>query len=173
MSILGDLAGSIAKGTNAGTVGKIFEALGTVTEVGGTIYGGVSAEQQSRVAAASVMRRAGYEAKLRRKEGKRLVGTQQARFAKSGVEPTGTPLEVMSESIREAEMDALMIEMQGKEEAKQYRETGRGEMISSLISGGSTLLTRAGGLLKDKKRKTTSTPPTKYSWSNLNFPKAW
>jgi hypothetical protein len=173
MSVLGDIAGAIAKTENLGTVGKIAQMLGTVGEVGGTIYEGVSAEQQSRVAAASVMRRAGYEAKLRRKEGKRLVGTQQTRYAKSGVEPTGTPLEVMSESIREAEMDALMIEMGGEEEARQYREAGRGQMMSSLISGGSTLLTRAGGLLKDKKRKTTSIPSTKYPWSNLNFPKAW
>ncbi len=172
MSTLIETVGQIAQGVDTGKLGKWAEIIGTISEAGGQIAGGVSASERSRSLAKSVMRRSVAEADLRRKKGRRLVSTQKAKYAASGVELVGSPLLVMDEAIQEAEADAAMIMLQGKEEAEAYKSAATGQFMEGLLSGGTTLLTRAGGLLKNTGKKTV---PGKrsgypgYAWAGRNL----
>lgn len=172
MSTLIETVGQIAKGVDTGQLGKWTGIIGTVAEAGGQIAGGVSASERSRSLAKAVMRRSVVEADLRRRKGGRLLSTQRARYAASGVEMMGSPLLVMDETIREAEADAAMIMLKGTEEAEAYKSAASGQFMEGLMAGGTTLLTRAGGLLKNTGKKTV--PKQKrgypgYPWAGLNL----
>ena len=153
MSALLEQFTKIGQGADTGTLGKIGGLFGTLEKAGGEIYGGISAGQQGRAVARAYLKRAAYEADLRRREGKRLLGTQAAGYAASGVEPQGSPLLVMDETIRNAEADAQMIEKEGKAKSDWYKSAASGQLTAGLMEGGTTLLTRAGGLLKNVGRR--------------------
>jgi len=88
---------------------------------------GIAAEQLEAQAlwadynASLAAREAEMEAALERREGRKLIGAQLARYAAAGVSTTGTPLLVMEETADEVELSALLLEHQGELEAWSYR----------------------------------------------------
>lgn len=81
---------------------------------------------------------AAYEESKFRKGGVRLKARQRARYAKAGVTPEGSPLEVMEQTATELEMDALMIRRGGQLEYQRYTaEAGLERMMgkSALLRG--------------------------------------
>lgn len=63
---------------------------------------------------------AAYEEKKLRKGGERLKARQRVLYAKAGVTPEGSPLEVMEQTASELEMDALMIRRGGQLGYQRY-----------------------------------------------------
>ncbi len=83
-----------------------------------------------------------------RKRFKRFTGRQVAAVAKSGIQFTGSPLDVIQDSIANAELDIAIdkfnIETGARSlesEARQRREVGRDVARSATIRAGTTLLT--------------------------------
>lgn len=86
--------------------------------------------------AAEAQEAAAYEEKKFRRGGERLKARQRALYAKAGVTPEGSPLEVTAETAREIEMDALMIRRGGMVGYQRYTA----EAALSRIAGKSALL---------------------------------
>jgi len=63
---------------------------------------------------------AAYEESKFRKGGERLKARQRTLYAKAGVTPEGSPLEVMEQTASELEMDALMIRRGGQLGYQRY-----------------------------------------------------
>lgn len=104
---------------------------------------------------AAALRQAGAEeARRRRQAGERLLGTQLARFAKSGVvTDEGTPLLVMMETAREIERDALLSQLGFETEARTkdieaqlFRRQARAARVGGAVGAGQSLLSGAFGL---------------------------
>lgn len=110
----------------------------------------ISEEQAGQVEVAAAER-----ARMTRKAGRQLTGTEAALYAKSGVQVgTGTPLEIMAASAREVELDALKTEYAGRVEATNLRrqavltrygaKIGKREAsigsVGTLLSGGGRAL---------------------------------
>lgn len=82
-------------------------------------------------------------------ETKKLKGFQKTGFAKAGVKTgSGTPIDVLRDTDKLAEIDANIIRYGGDiraqsayDEAKLYRRAGRSEMTAGLLNAGGTLLT--------------------------------
>lgn len=70
--------------------------------------------------AAEAQEAAAYEEKKFRKGGERLKARQRALYAKAGVTPEGSPLEVMEQTAVELETDALMIRRGGQLGYQRY-----------------------------------------------------
>lgn len=95
---------------------------------------------------------AARDAETRRKEGMRLLGSQRAAFAKSGVElGSGSPLDLLEETAAENELAVKTIKYAGEQQARRAisaataeRLKGDAKQTGSYWSAGSTLLT--GGL---------------------------
>jgi hypothetical protein len=161
-----------------GNWGKIIEIVGSLTNVGGQIYGGITESQaaeenkkRAQELAVAATDKAAYEAELKRSEGRRLIATQRAGYAKSGVQLAGSPLAVMSQTMSDIEKDALMIEKGGQveaggyqSEAKLYKKRATSELWGGIISGGGSLLTSAGSWLKPTKPLTTFVKDTIGAW---------
>jgi hypothetical protein len=79
-----------------------------------------------------------------------LFSTQQARYAKAGVAMTGSPLEVMHESIKNAELDAIFTQINadyaaatGETQAGIYRAAGKSAGIDAYTNAMKTILNMA------------------------------
>lgn len=79
------------------------------------------------------------EAAARRETARRL-GAMKAAFGKSGVQMAGTPVEVLSETASEGELDALTERWSGQSEASILRRRADDEYTSGLIGAGTSLL---------------------------------
>lgn len=86
--------------------------------------------------AAEAQEAAAFEERKLRKGGERLKATQRARIAKAGVTFEGSPLDVMAETARELEMDALLIRRGGQLGAQRFTA----EAALSRLAGKSALL---------------------------------
>jgi len=91
-----------------------------------------------------------YDAEQKRKETEKLLGRQRALYGKAGVTLEGSPLLLMEETASEGELDALMIEREGKIRAGSYqseaalsRMKGSSAQKAGYYGAGSTLLTGA------------------------------
>lgn len=86
-----------------------------------------------------------------RKRLKSFTGEQIASYAKSGVELTGSPLDVIQDSIANAELEISIDRFNSetaaskkKSEAKRGRQYGKDARTSSYLKAGGTLLSTAG-----------------------------
>jgi len=140
-------------------------AIGAATSVAGTAFSAVSQIQQGKQQQkwseynAAIAERdakaakdaAEYEAGQTRRDTERILGRQRALYGKAGVTMEGSPLELMSETAAEGELDALMVERTGilrgqryGEEATLSRMKGAGARRAGYWGAGTTLLTGAG-----------------------------
>ncbi len=139
------------------TVGQAIGLGGTALSAIGQIQSGKEQSKWNQYNAAvarrdaeASQRTANYNAIQKRKEGEGLLAKQRALYAGAGVEMSGSPLEVMAGTIVENEMDALMIEWEGKERSNRYREEatlstlqGKSAKRAGYWGAGSSLLTGA------------------------------
>jgi hypothetical protein len=82
------------------------------------------------------------EADEYRREAKKLLGAQRARYAASGVALTGTPLDVMAESVETSELNALRIAFSAERAARLEEQKGQA-ILAQGISGGQATRSRA------------------------------
>jgi hypothetical protein len=90
------------------------------------------------------------EANDRRRATRRLIGRQKVAYAGSGIEiGTGTPLDVLADTVAEEELAALRVEQARREQARSLRYQGRAAKRSADASAFGTILGGVGqaGLL--------------------------
>ena len=132
-----------------------------VVGAGVAVYGQVQQGQAAEASGeynAKVAQNAALQAEMdsrenirrKRVENRRMLAMQRGRYAKSGVEEAGTPLEVMAETAGLLELDALEMGRQSRMEAARLRsqagyDLAMGKMgaQSAYTSAGATLLTGA------------------------------
>ena len=121
--------------------------LGTMAA--GTAVSAAGAIQSSQAQAAAfeyqgeiARRQAEYAEARYRERSQRLLSSQRTAIAKSGVTIEGTPLEVMTKTAEDAELDALAIRYGGitaqqaaRFEAGSARTAGRYRAVSNLLTG--------------------------------------
>jgi hypothetical protein len=77
-----------------------------------------------------------YAEEQSRTRTKQLLGRQRALYAKAGVDiSSGSPLEIMASTAGQGEREALMIQRQGKEQAKMLRWYGKVAKIAGKRAG--------------------------------------
>jgi hypothetical protein len=109
--------------------------------------------QIARESAAMTETAGALDVERQRKGVKSLVGTQRARYGASGIEMTGSPLDVIFNTSLEGELDAQVIDWNSKVRARGYmsqaeyddRLAGIYER-SGAMRAGSTLLTQGANI---------------------------
>lgn len=112
-------------------------AVGTTVSVAGAVKGAqtakAGAKQQEKVAA--------IEFDDARRARRRLLAKQQNAFAAAGVATTvGTPLDVLGDTVAEAELAALRQRFSRRTAADALRQEGRAQLTQGIISGVGTVL---------------------------------
>lgn len=145
-----------------------LQALATGAVIGGTVLSSVgilsagkaesdTARAESKFALAQAQQeavRTAEEERLQRQRARKLIGTQKAQFAASGVDiSSGTPLLVMADTLLQSEEDVAAIRAGGaariqtfERKAQTFREIGKAARTGAGFKAGSTLLTGLGGL---------------------------
>ena len=119
-----------------------------------------AAQRRASERAAELLRQRGARAIVQeRKAGRKITASQRAQYSKAGVKLVGTPVEVISQTVRDVErtvretaydieMDALTILEHGTAEASralsladQYRDRGKYAEQAGQIGAFATLLT--------------------------------
>lgn len=120
----------------------------------GAVMGGIQASNAAKAnaQAAEFEADAAEDAARQREDAHRRMfarfqATQRTGYAASGVTMEGSPLDVMTDSAIEAELDALNIRHQGDAEAtalkwqsRLYRSQGKQAMTAGVMRAGTTLL---------------------------------
>jgi hypothetical protein len=119
-------------GSAAVTLADAATAVTAVTGALGSIAGAnaqaSAAEQQAAFAeqnAAIARQRAASDEARTRRENRRRQGLARATIGASGVTFEGSPLDVLSDSAAEAELDALTVRQAGELEASGFRQQAR------------------------------------------------
>jgi hypothetical protein len=131
-----------------GILGALGSVAGGIASYQTQKYNAAVARQQAEIA----RRNAAYQAYLIERKKRILMGSQEAAYAASGVTPEGTPLDVLAETARQAELDKLMALYAGEtgasfaeSRARQYESSGLSDLITGGLRGtlqaGSTILT--------------------------------
>lgn len=91
---------------------------------------------------------AAANADMQRRRAAKQIGSMQASYAASGVSTEGSPLEVLEESARNAELDRLSILWGGETRAQGYESTAALEKARGKNAMASGLLSSAGSAFK-------------------------
>lgn len=136
--------------------------IGTGISAVGAIQQGQAAKQTANYNAALADRNAviatqqsAAHEEAQRKLDRRRMGAMRAGYSASGVTPDGSPLDVLGDSIAEAELNALNIRYEGQLAAQGYTESagvsrrqGKQAEAAGYFNAGSALLT-GGAKAKD------------------------
>jgi len=131
--------------------------VGTAASVYGSYKEGQDAAEASRYNASIARESAGMteqagalDAQRQRKQVSRVISAQKAQAGASGIELTGSPLDVMIESATEGELDAQIIEYNTKVRARGFMsqasyddQLATTQERAGLFKAGTTLLTSA------------------------------
>jgi hypothetical protein len=103
--------------------------------------------------AEAVKKSYGEQARQKRKEGKRYKARQRAMFAKEGIKPAGTALDIMKETAMEFEREAGLVAEYGSTEASRLtteagfeRQMGQSAYRSGIWGAGATAMSGIGTL---------------------------
>lgn len=107
----------------------------------GSLSAGADASAAARANARRAEAEAAFNAEQRRRQTKSLLASQRAAYGASGAVATeGTPVEVLSSTAAEGELDALSILYGGQSEADILRQKARSSTTSGLSGAGTSLL---------------------------------
>lgn len=150
-------------GAASGTVLTVMAVAGMAMQAYGQYQEGQDAKKASEYNAsisrqeAELARQSGaLDAERQRKQTGKIVGTQKTQYGASGVELTGSPLDVMIETAAEGELDARIIEYNANVlAAKGMSQAAYDEKLagiyerSGMMKAGSTLLTQGSKISSD------------------------
>lgn len=106
-----------------------------------SIAGGVSAQQAGQAEAKRLREAGQIEAADRRRQTSRLLARQTVAFAASGIDVgTGTPLQVLADTVAEEELAALRIEAGRTAQAESAEFRGDQALIQGVTGGITTVL---------------------------------
>lgn len=126
-----------------GFIAPIMSAVGTGISAIGQVSAGNAAMQTARTNADIITERAAIAESEQRQQDRTILARAHALVGASGVELTGSPLDVMAESARQAELNALYIRRGGVLDAHAQLVAGANARRASNISAASTILTGA------------------------------
>ncbi len=118
-------------------------ALLTLTAISAatSIAGGAAANRDAQAEADHLRKLGRIEGEDKRRETRRLLASQQAAFAASGVDPSvGTPLDVLADTVAESELAALRIQFGRESEATAMRQRGRRAQTQGITGALGTIL---------------------------------
>lgn len=127
----------------AGTIG------GTATSVAGQLSAGNAAKSTADFNAQKTIEEATIQESQQRQQDLRTLSRAKAVVGSSGVEMSGSPLDVLAESARQAELNALIIRRGGALDAQSQEIAGTNAQKSSRINAVGTLLTGGYGIAKN------------------------
>jgi hypothetical protein len=142
-------------------IAPILAAVGTVISAKGQLAAGDAANAAAKENAANAVETAGIQENQQRLADQRTLATGRADIGASGVQASGSPLDVMAESARQAEMNALIIRRGGQLQAHADLVQGANAVQASRINAASTILT--GGYNISKQVAILGTPKAKTS----------
>ncbi len=141
-------------------VGIALAAAGTATSVAGQIKAGNAAARAGEFNANVATEAATIKENQQRLADQRIQGAARANIGVSGIEGTsGSPLDVMVESARQAEMNALIIRRGGVLDAYSARVAGQNAKTASRFGAASTLLTGASAIGGQVAQLVNTKPP--------------
>jgi hypothetical protein len=130
-------------------IGLGLAAAGTATSVVGQVKAGNAAQQAGEFNANVATEQATIKENQQRLADQRVLSTARANAGASGVEGTsGSPLDVMAESARQAEMNALIIRRGGVLDAYAQRKAGNQAQSAARIGAVGSLLTGGASIAK-------------------------
>ena len=133
----------------AGAAPLIMFGLSAASSIQGGIQAGNNADAQG-----VFLRRVGQiEAEDQRRETRRLIASQQVAFAASGVDTSvGSPLDVLGDTVAEAELAALRIQFAREQGALSIESRGDAARASGITTGVGTVLGGVGSFVNTQEQ---------------------
>lgn len=135
-----------------GQFAAIAMVLGSLLQSSGTMQEGEAAKDAAQFNANASISDADAQAERTRIIGRRIASQNLTRIAKSGVEVTGSPLDVLAQNASDTELQALREARAGRVAAALYRSSGANALMAAgnqasaeLISGAAQGLYSFGG----------------------------
>ncbi len=147
--------------------GYIAAAVAAASAISSAQQQKASAKYNEKVAnqqAVAAQQEAAANAERQRRVAQKNIGSMQATYAASGVSLEGSPLEVLEQSARNAELDRLNILWSGETRSQGYRATAGLEgarasnaSTSGYLSAAGSLLSASGQMARGGSSPTTAT----------------
>jgi hypothetical protein len=168
-------AGGGAGGGGTAAIGGILQLIGSGLDIYGNVVAGKKEQEQQRYNAAIARQEAAMTRELsriteyrKRKEMRQAIGAQRAAYAKSGVViSTGSPVDVLIDSIANAELDIAIgkfnseVSARGLESEARMREYyGKQAVAMSWGRAGSKMFETSGQLYAMSGSRTTAKTST-------------
>jgi hypothetical protein len=96
--------------------------------------------------AAAARRQAVADSEAQRRSAEKQLGSMRAGYAASGIQMEGTPLDVLSSSVQQAEMDTLNTIYKGELRANSYQNEASGLSLTSQLDESSGKSARTQGM---------------------------
>jgi hypothetical protein len=136
----------------------VVAAIGGVVSGAAQLAGGLSKRKAYREQAREIERTGAQQEQEFRQQGEEFKGEQRAALGAAGAEMgSGSPLQLMQDTARQVEEDAMKIRRETAYSAKQARRAGGAALAEGIAGMGSTLLTSLGGFKFKKGSKSIST----------------
>jgi hypothetical protein len=135
----------------SGWTAAIVAAVGVVSSLSQAQQQKSAAKYNEKLAenqAIGARQEAAAAADRQQRQSAKTIGTMQATYAASGVGLEGSPLEVLEESARNAELDRLTILWNGEGRAQGYQNTAELERSRGKNAMASGYLSAAGSVVK-------------------------
>ena len=101
-----------------------------------SIVGGIAANTTAKAGAKNLKRLGQAEEEDKRRQNRRLIASQTVAFAKAGIAlGAGTPLDVLGDSVAEAELQALRVRFARQSEADNLKQSGQQALILGVVQG--------------------------------------
>jgi hypothetical protein len=133
----------IAAGMSAATAGTVASGIGfagTALSALGAIQSGNAQARAAEYNAAAIQQQAASNEASIRRNATRVRQAQEAAVGASGIELSGSPLEVIADSAANAELDALTVRYGGDVRASQERARGAQARQAGYMGAASSLL---------------------------------
>lgn len=151
-----------------GFIAPLLGLAGTAVSAVGQLSSGNAADAAAKNNAAIAVEQAGIRESQQRLADSRTLATDRALVGSSGVEFSGSPLDVVAEQARQSEMNALNIRRGGQLDANAQLVQGTAIKKASQFNAASTILTGGVGvgkqlaILGQNKLPPKATPTTSY-----------
>lgn len=122
-------------------IGLAGTIAGTATSVAGQLSAGNAAKSTADFNAQKALEESQIQEQQQRTSDMRTISSARARIGSSGVETSGSPLDVLAESARQAELNALIIRRGGALDAQSQEIAGANAQKASQFGAAGTLLT--------------------------------
>jgi hypothetical protein len=118
----------------------VLALAATAVSAAGTLASGISQMNAANAAASYAKKAAAENARRNAVAAQKQIGGIRANYGASGVTVEGSPLDVLEESARAAELDRLSILSSGRVAAAGYKYAGQDALYQGIGSAAGTLL---------------------------------